>query len=207
MDWVSSEVVSVLYYLLPGFLAAWVFYGLTAHPRTTPFERVVQALIFTVIVQALTAVARGVLLLLGRIGCLGTWTKDSGLIWSILFALAAGLAFAWIANGDGFHAWLRNRGITTRTSFPSEWFSAFARHKRWIVLHLSGERRLYGWPEEWPDHPGAGHFLIDQPEWLLDSGKRVPLYHVEKTLVPATDVEMVEFVKTEQETSAGPEDL
>ena len=50
MDWASGDIVSVIYYLLPGFVAAWVFYGLTAHPKASPFERVVQALIFTVVV-------------------------------------------------------------------------------------------------------------------------------------------------------------
>ena len=74
-------------------------------------------------------------------------------------------------------------------------------------MHLSDGRRLYGWPEEWPDHSDAGHFLMDQPEWLLDDGQRAPLYGVEKTLVPASDVEMVEFVKGKEEMEAEPADL
>ena len=76
-----------------------------------------------------------------------------------------------------------------------------------FVLHLAEGRRLYGWPEEWPDHPDSGHFLIDQPEWLLDDGRRAPLYNVEKTLVPASDVEMVEFLKTEEEIGAEPQQV
>ncbi len=47
MNLPSSEVLKVIYALLPGFVAAWIFYGLTAPPRQSPFERVVQALIFT----------------------------------------------------------------------------------------------------------------------------------------------------------------
>jgi hypothetical protein len=34
---VSAELVSVLYLLLPGFTAAWVFYGYTAHKKPSPF--------------------------------------------------------------------------------------------------------------------------------------------------------------------------
>lgn len=49
----SKEVVLVLVYLLPGFLAAWVFYGLTSHPKPSQFERVVQAVIFTFVIQTL----------------------------------------------------------------------------------------------------------------------------------------------------------
>ena len=59
MDLPSSEIVKVIYALLPGFLTAWVFYGLTAHPRQGTFERVVQALIFTGIVQAIVLVIQG----------------------------------------------------------------------------------------------------------------------------------------------------
>ena len=56
MDWASDELVRVFYNLLPGFLSAWIFYALTAHPKPSPFERIVQALIFTVIVRATTIV-------------------------------------------------------------------------------------------------------------------------------------------------------
>jgi len=207
MDWPSNDIVTAVYYLLPGFVAAWVFYGLTAHPKASPFERVVQALIFTVIVQALVAVVRWILCVLGNIWSFGTWSPQCALVWSVVLALAVGLAFAWLANENLCHGLLRKWRITSRTSFPSEWFSAFSREERWVVLHLSGGCRLYGWPEEWPDHPDTGHFVIDEPEWLLEDGRRVPLYGVRKTLVPAPNVEMVEFLKGSEEIAAEPGDL
>ncbi len=203
MDWASGDIVSVIYFLLPGFVAAWVFYGLTAHPKASPFERVVQALIFTVVVQAFTVITGWFLLACGNIFyCLGIWTVRSAFVWSVLLAFAFGLLFAYFANKNYCHALLHRFGITERTSFPSEWYSAFSQKKRWVVLHLPGGRRLYGWPEEWPDQPDTGHFLIDQPEWLLDNNEREPLPNVEKTLVPAKGVEMVEFVKDACETSS-----
>jgi len=199
VEWVSKEVVGIIYYLMPGFLAAWVFYALTAHRKTSPFERVVEALIFTVVVQAVTAMVRWILLFMGRIAPIGTWTEESTLVWSVLLALVIGLLVAWLANGDHVHARLRKWNITARTSFPSQWYSVFAREKRWVILHLGGGRRLFGWPEEWPDHSDAGHFVVDQPEWLLDDGRRAPLHRVERMLVPASDVELVEFVKSDEE--------
>ena len=44
---VPKDVLNLIYALMPGFVAAWIFYGLTAHPQKTPFERTIQALIFT----------------------------------------------------------------------------------------------------------------------------------------------------------------
>ena len=55
MSWASSEVVGVLTFLLPGFVAAAIFYSLTSHPKPSAFDRVVLALIFTVVGQAIVA--------------------------------------------------------------------------------------------------------------------------------------------------------
>ncbi len=214
MDLPSSEIVAVIYALLPGFLAAWIFHGLTPHPRLGAFERVVQALIFTGIAQAVVVTIRWTALLLGGIGSIGTWTDGTSYVFSIVIAVLMGIGFAFCANTDCFHKVLRDGkwfekfgGITKRTSFPSEWFSAFNMDQRYVVLHLSGERRLYGWPYEWPDHPDSGHFVIMQPEWLLDDNSRAPLHEVEQVLVSGTDVKMVEFVKYSHELSADKDEV
>ena len=54
MDWASSEIVGILTFLLPGFIAAEVFHSLTSHPKPGVFDRIVRALIFTLIGQAIT---------------------------------------------------------------------------------------------------------------------------------------------------------
>jgi len=48
MDSFAKDFVTLLQYLLPGFVAAWVFYSFTSFPKPSQFERVVQALIFTI---------------------------------------------------------------------------------------------------------------------------------------------------------------
>jgi hypothetical protein len=58
---------SVLTFLLPGFVSAAVFYSFTSHPKPSEFERVVQALIFTIFVQALVGVARASALWVGSL--------------------------------------------------------------------------------------------------------------------------------------------
>ena len=58
----------------------------------------------------------------------------------------------------------------------------------YVVLHRKGERRLFGWPEEWPDHPDQGHFSIAEGQWLLDEGVRTA-EGTSAILVPAGDVE------------------
>lgn len=58
MDWVSGELVYLLVFLLPGFLTAAIFHSLTSHRKPEPFERVVSALIFTILIQFTTLIVR-----------------------------------------------------------------------------------------------------------------------------------------------------
>lgn len=59
--WASSEAIGILMFLLQGFLAAAIFYSLTSHPKPDAFGQVIQALIFTVIVQAAVQVMVAIL--------------------------------------------------------------------------------------------------------------------------------------------------
>jgi hypothetical protein len=65
MPEIAKDVVSLLSFLLPGFLAAWVFYSLTSRPMPAQQEGVFQALIFTLFVKAIVIFERIVLELVG----------------------------------------------------------------------------------------------------------------------------------------------
>jgi len=199
---VSKEVVSLIFHLLPGFLTAWIFYGLTAHPKRSPFERAVQALIFTALVRVFVVAIESTVLFIGewKPWTLGKWTENTSYVWSIFLAILLGHVLAYFANKNIYHALLNSKfDLTQRTSYPSEWFSAFTRYKNYIILHLAGGRRVYGWPNEWPDHPDAGHFVLQEPSWLLEDNTEVPIVVDEFMLIPAADVEMVEFLKNTEE--------
>lgn len=186
IGWASGEVVGVFTFLLPGFVAAAIFYALTSHPRPGAFDRVVVALIFTAIGQAIAEY--GLALFPGG----GEWRPFA----PIVIAVALGFGASVLSNADILHAPMRWLRITRETSYPSEWYSTFARlgDGSYIVLHLPGERRLYGYAEEWPGDPKEGHFRIAEPEWLGEDGERVPATSVSVILIPAAEVSMVEFM-------------
>lgn len=195
METISKDLISLFQFLLPGFISAWVFYAFTSYPKPSQFERVVQALIFTVIIQAMIYVIKAPLVWIGRYHPLGAWNEASHLIWSICCAIAFGFTFSYFANNDKFHALVRKLGITKETSYASEWFGAFLKNVTYVVLHLEDERRLYGWPIEWPSEPGNGHFLITEASWLDKYGNEIPITGVENVLVDAKQVKWVEFMK------------
>ena len=209
MPWASSEVINVLAFLLPGFVAAAIYYSLTSHPKPSAFERLIQALIFTAVIQAVVALLPDSLPSPGiDIGADAPWDP----VWPVGIAAVVALIVVVVVNYDLAHSLLRQLRITRETSHASEWYSAFDRHRGLpVVLHLVGKRRLYGWAEEWPSHPGEGHFRIVEGEWF-DSGEvssagtaDAPSFEKEGaqegdepvvvgTLIPFGEVEMVEFV-------------
>ena len=194
MENISKDTVTLLNYLLPGFLAAWVYYGFTSFKLPSQFERVVQALIFTLLVQPLVYIAKAALLCAGKCVSLGTWTDSSNLTASVAFAFILGATFATFANNDRFHKLMRYLKITRETSYPSEWYGEFGNSVTYVVLHLRDQNRIYGWPKEWPSQPGVGHFVLEQSVWLDDENKEIPMTNVASVLIPADAVTLVEFM-------------
>ena len=207
MGWIAKDLPTLIFQLLPGFIAAGIYYTLTAHPKTSEFERVVQSLIFTSFIRFATNVLKPFFFKAGKLHSFGPWDSDVEFNWSILLAVVLGVLFALSANKDAFHGVARRLGWSTRTSHPSEWYSVFSNNDRYILLYLKGKRRLRGWAEEWPDQPERGHFVIVNPEWILSDDQVAPLYQVERFMIPATDVEMVEFLKRAGEINASDEEL
>jgi hypothetical protein len=132
----------------------------------------------------------------------GDWTGSSDFIWSVILAVLLGLLVSYLANSDRLHRVLRYLGVTHQTSFSSEWYGALCQNRGYVVLHLAGERRLYGWPEEWPSAPDQGHFVIAEAEWLIENNQSIPLPTVKKMVVKASDVEFLELMMPIHEMEA-----
>jgi hypothetical protein len=194
MPELSRELIALLQYLAPGFLVTGIFYSTTSHERPSQFERVVQALLYTVLVQAIVATARFVAIAMGQFISLGVWTSESTLVASIIAALALGfVASAW-TNHDTIHARLRKFGVTQRTSYPSEWVEVFNNGARFVILNLQDGSRLSGWPAVWPISPEKGHFYITDGTWLRMRNRcRDP--EIEGILISASDVIRIDFLR------------
>lgn len=191
----SKDLIIFTAYLLPGFLAAWIFYGLTSHPKPSHFERVIQALIFTFIIQTLIPVFRWIFEQIGHMFVVGVWNSTTEGLTSLVLAVTFGITLAYFTHTDKAHKWLRQKGLTTRTSHPSEWFYVFSEKVTFIILHLRDGRRLYGWPKEWPVNPDSGQFYIMLPSWIDADGEQIELPQLDGVLVNVKDVYWVEFIE------------
>src|SRR5690606_31346591 len=119
MENLASDLVQLLRYLLPGFLAAWVFYGFTSFVKPSQFERVVQALIFTLIVQVAVYFYQIIAIYISKYFALGSWHSDTEFVVSVVLATLLGFIFAYFANNDKFHSLIRKIGASKETSYPS----------------------------------------------------------------------------------------
>ena len=192
MIWTTNEVVGVLVFLLPGLVASAMFYSLTAHPKPNEFGQVVQALIFTILSQAAAWVV--------YLTIQAMWPEFIGpegweFVFPVLVAAVIALVAVYCSNHDTVHRLLRYGKATRETSYPSEWYSAFAENDDcYVVLYFHDGRRLYGWPQEWPGRPDQGHFVMAEGEWLpYDSDDPVPAGGI--LLISQRDIAMVEFVR------------
>jgi hypothetical protein len=50
MTMITSELISLFDFLLPGFITSFLFYSLASFPKKSEFEAVVIALIYTIII-------------------------------------------------------------------------------------------------------------------------------------------------------------
>ena len=197
----SQAIIDVLTFLMPGFVSASILYSLTPALRPIPFERVVQALIFTIFIRPGTSVVETGLIWIGqRFGSIGVWSEQTRILWSLTLAVLLGVVLAWIANTDQLHSWLRKLRITHQTSFSSEWYGALSQAMGgYHVLHLTGERRLYGFVVVWPNTSEHGHFVMTEAEWLVEESDNIPLEGVEKIVIRVQDVEMVELMRLKED--------
>ena len=192
---ISTDIISLLYVLLPGFVTMWVFHGMTAHRRKGIFGQTAQALIFTILVQGVVTAVRLIPLKASVVSQLPQ--DERRLLAAVIVALFLGITFAGLSNWDLPHILFRKIKLTSRTTAPSEWYYAFSRHTRsYVILHLSDDRRITGFPLQWPDHPQKGHFELEHAAWLKENNEAIELGGAESILIPADKVDIVEFLVT-----------
>jgi hypothetical protein len=193
MDDLVKEVIPLLQYLIPGFVSTWIFYTLTAFKRPDTFGQIVQALIFTFVIHGAVLGVGAICLWVGAKGfSVGLWDAKAEGFWAFVFAVWLGLFSCCLASSDKLHTWLRRKNVTKKNSYPSEWYSAFARHNRLITLHLNDERRLFGWACEWPSDPVTGQFVMQNPTWLDGDGAELP-FGADMLVIDSSRVQWVEF--------------
>ncbi|MBS0432612.1 MAG: hypothetical protein JSS21_09455 [Proteobacteria bacterium] len=196
MDAASSETLTILRQLLPGFVAAWIRFLLIPNARRNDLDRVVEAMILSGVLAIAVAGLRWLLILpCSRWGdCIATWSANSEFAWSMLLAAILGLLLAQATRSDSLYALLRKAGLTHESGLRSVRYSAFTTLSyRNVILHLKDKRRVLGYPKEGdydPEDPESGCIFLQQAYWLDGSNNRSP---AGRLLIPWTEIQLVQF--------------
>ena len=204
MPEISKDIILLIQYLAPGFISAWIYYGITSHVRPSSFERVVQATIFAIFIQIITEVIYYFALQVGRFWSIGSWKESSSLIISVTASILLGFLLALISNNDKLHSRFRKLGLSNRSSHPSEWHAVLKDNPAYMVFHLQDERRLVGYPLVWPSNHETGHFFISNCYWLVEDDledsesqeqNHIPIDYALGILINSSDIKMIEIMK------------
>ncbi len=199
MDAPSSDSLTLIRQLLPGFVAAWVRFRLVPSTRRNDLDRVVEAMVLSGVIAILIATLRWLL----QWPCRWQWVCVAGpnvygeLAGSLLLALVLGLILAQLTRSDRLFSFLRNRGWTRESSQYSLRYQTFTTPPfRFAVLHLKDGRRVKGRPSEGdhdPEHPESGYVLLKYAKWLGDQDDHATERY--EMLVPWAEIQLIQFLE------------
>ncbi|WP_449440954.1 DUF6338 family protein [Pseudomonas migulae] len=203
MDEATNQIFPILQTLLPGFVTTIIFYWLSDAPKPGQFERVIQALICSAMIQVFVVALKEFCFWVGNWFFFEDWYNwlDTG--WAVIFAVSLGVSLAYWAKHDTLYRAARFMRLTNRTSVPVPEWDLFVRSfrddpKLRIVLNLLDGRRLEGYPRVWPANP-SGHYLMEVPHWT-GGEKNTPNVGIDFILISNIDVLWVEILEQPEVT-------
>src|ERR1035441_5417168 len=170
----KAEALGVLLILLPGFACAYIAQFLAVRRKQTEFDKVVEALLFSFILYAVTLPFFGRTLPI-------SWQSqgpsqpnlylvkfDYGYLVTLL-CLTIVLALFYAANIN--HDWLmkafRLIRITGRTARSTIWNDAFQDIGGFVQVGLSGERKVIGWVRDYSDDATEPSLFLEKAAWIM----------------------------------------
>jgi hypothetical protein len=193
MEGLSAEVIPVLQQLMPGFLAMIVFYWFAEIPKPAYFEKILQALISTAIIQIFVSGTESLCYFIGNFIDFGPWSEASTSWTAIGYAFLMGAVLAYLCNNDIAFSLARKLSLTTRASQGDaiHIYKQMAAHA--VIIHFSDGRRMMGYIDAFPNDRQTGVYLISSPHWIEDD-VAIPSTHTHSYMIQGTDVQRVEFL-------------
>lgn len=193
-----KDLFPIVLFLLPGFVSVGVLEILCVRKPKGVFERVVEALIFTMLNLAFFLVARALLELFPSIKFDHEQFLTAGNI-SLMAgcALGIGVAFAAEINHEWLLGVLNNKlHLTRKTAKPSTWNETWTHAQKFVVVHLDDGRRIYGWPTFYSDSPEERALFLEDASWLNDDNKLINEANPISVLLDKhSGIKLVEFVE------------
>ena len=160
----STDALTVLLILLPGFICAKLIRWLCPRPQQTEVEKVVDALLYSFIVYAIFVLIFGVPEISRR---------HVAVLVAIPFIVAALVSF--FLNNDFAGGLIRKCRLTHRTTRPSIWHDVFHKYSGYVLVGLGDGRLVFGWVEFYSDFPNPSTLFLNDACWLDQNSNRIQI--------------------------------
>jgi uncharacterized membrane protein len=158
----STETLTLLVVLLPGFVSAKLIRWLCPRPQQTEMEKLVDALLYSFIAYVVFTLIFGHVQHLTRLHV------------AVLAIISMGLAgtISFVTTNDSVGGILRSLRFTDRTTRPSVWHDVFHKYGGYVLVELADGRCILGWIEFYSDFPNPPALFLSDACWIEPNGNR-----------------------------------
>lgn len=202
----KAEALGILLVLLPGFASAYIVQMLAVRRKQSELDKVVEALIFSLIFYLITLPMFGSTLPLSwRV--LDANHPDVYQVvvqWKHLATLAGlalffGIAYASNINYDLLAQLLFKIGIRIRGSRVNIWNDAFEELDGFVQVGLPGGRRVVGWVRDFSDEESVYELFLESAAWVDENGNQQPINGPGILLTKESGIEYVTFLYEDED--------
>jgi hypothetical protein len=202
----KAEALGILLILLPGFATAYLVQLLAARRKQSGLDKVVEALIFSLVLYLFTLPFFGYTLPI-------TWHygdsahSDSWqilIVWPHLLTLAIlaivlGALYAHSINHNWLTAPFRWLAVSERSARSSVWNDVFSDLKGIVQVGLSDGRTVIGWLRQYSDEDDAHVLFLEEAAWIDGDLKEIPIHGPGILLTKNAGIEYVMFLDSDDQ--------
>lgn len=169
-------------YLLPGFLGAMVYDFLVERPSPTNLDRILEALVLTLVSSVVVHVGFGVPLVPdvkltpnpSLVQVLNVFLNTS-ILYISLCAAGISILFAVLNNQGLTYSVLNGLRVTYKSGDADVWQDTFNKNRQyWIRLRFSDGRSLVGWPQYYSATGKPRELFLADATWWEPNAAGVP---------------------------------
>lgn len=199
----TLQTINILFFLIPGFIASFIIDSIIVRKELTPTSRIIESLIFTFLIYIIVSIFTSIELFAQINENNGEIHFKLNVNWDFLSVLlivtvTLPIIFGAILFYDLHLRFLRWIRITDKTSRDTTWQDVFIEQKRYIVIHHTDGRRIFGWPLYYSNIPENGYIYLYEPAWINETNEFVDC-KTHGILIKSENISFIEFMFFEDE--------
>lgn len=208
---ITFEALALMVLLLPGFVSSTALDHVLVRKPKDSLGKIIEALVFSFVIYAIVVGLVGVPAFeapenANDVPQVATALINQSFVWlALAMSLLLPLLLGWLSAKDLHMRVLRRLGVTHKTARETTWLDVFAEQQRYVIVNLTGKRRVFGWPMYFSNDRDEGLIYLFEPAWVNDDGTYTGLDIHGLFLVEPDSIESIEFTNVSAATALAQE--